>query len=182
MDEFTFDGAKVREENGYTWLHLKLTSEPWNIKAATRYVVETRGLRDAKLTQHREKRSLDANAYAWVLLDRLAEKLGRKKEDVYGDEIRNVGGNTDTVCVPAKAVERLRETWEKRGLGWKTETAESKLPGCTNVVLYYGSSTFDKRQMHRFLDNIIQDCVAVGIETRTPEELAALLGQWGDGI
>ena len=30
---------------------------------------------DVDIKEHREKRSLDANAYFWVLVDRLAEKL-----------------------------------------------------------------------------------------------------------
>ena len=52
---------------------------------------------------------------------------------------------------------------------------ESKLPGCVNVVLYYGSSTFDRTQMQRFLENIIEDCTAVGIEVLPPEKLAAMM-------
>ena len=47
-----------------------------------------------------------------------------------------------------------------------------------NVILYYGSSTFDTRQMSRLIDNLIQDAKAVGIETMPPDKLAALLGEW----
>ena len=55
---------------------------------------------------------------------------------------------------------------------------ESKLPGCVNVVLYYGSSTYDTAQMSRLIDNIIQDCKAQGIDTRTPEEVARMKEEW----
>ena len=57
---------------------------------------------------------------------------------------------------------------------------ESKLPGCTNVILYYGSSTYDSKQMARLIDNIIQDCKAVGIETATPAEIDAMKARWED--
>lgn len=136
--------------------------------------------KDVEVTvkQYRKKRSLDANAYAWVLIDKLSKRTNRTKTDVYIDAVKDVGGNTDIVCVQDKAVVKLREAWNKNGIGWATETTPSKLDGCTNVILYYGSSTFDTAQMSRMIDNIIQDCNAVGIETMPPDELAALLEGW----
>lgn len=130
------------------------------------------------LKKYRKKRSLDANAYAWVLIDMLSKRMNRTKTDVYIDAVKDVGGNTDIVCVQDKAVDKLREGWNKNGIGWVTETTPSKLEGCTNVILYYGSSTFDTAQMARMIDNLIQDCQAVGIETMPPDELAALLEGW----
>lgn len=58
------------------------------------------------------------------------------------------------------------------------ERTQSKLPGCVNVILYYGSSVYDSRQMAALIDKIVQDCHAVGIETRTPEEIASIMEQW----
>lgn len=127
---------------------------------------------------YRERRSLDANAYFFVLADKLAEKLRITKEEVYRNAVREIGGVSETVCVKNQAVERLCEGWSKNGLGWQAETFPSKLEGCTNVILYYGSSTYDKAQMSRLIENIVQDCQAVGIETRTPSELANLLSLW----
>lgn len=123
-------------------------------------------------------RSLDANAYAWVLMDKLSAATGVPKTDVYRNAVRDVGGNSEIVCVKAEAAPTLRKIWESRGLGWQTEDDISKLPGCVNVILYYGSSTFDTRQMSRMIDNLIQDAKAVGIETMPPDKLAALLGEW----
>lgn len=128
----------------------------------------------------RKRRSLDANAYAWVLMDRLAEKLKESKENIYREYIRNIGGNNEMVCIKNDAVERLREAWHRNGLGWQTETTKSKLDGCTNVILYYGSSTYDTAQMSRLLDLIIQDCKEQGIQTDTPDEIARLKALWGE--
>lgn len=64
------------------------------------------------------------------------------------------------------------------GLGWQTDTIPSKLEGCTNVVLYYGSSTYDTEQMSRLIDIVVQDCKALGIETKTPDEIANMLSLW----
>ena len=131
------------------------------------------------IKKHKEKRSLDANAYAWTLMDKLTEAVGTPRETIYREAIKNVGGNAETVCVQDKAVDRLCEGWQRNGLGWQTDAFQSKLDGCTNVILYYGSSAFDSAQMARFIDNIIQDCKAVGIETLPPDKLDALLGAWG---
>ena len=128
---------------------------------------------------YRERRSLDANAYFFVLADKLAEKLNTTKEEIYRNAIKEIGGVSETVCVKNQAVERLCEGWRKNGLGWQTDTFPSKIEGCTNVILYYGSSTFDTAQMSRLIENIVQDCRAVGVETRTPDEIANMLSLWG---
>ena len=124
-------------------------------------------------------RSLDANAYFWVLCDKLAEATGQSKTDIYRASIREIGGVSDTVCVQDRAVDKLVQGWGKNGIGWLAETSPSKLPGCTNVTLYYGSSTYDRKQMSRLIDSIVQDCKAVGVETMTPVELARLTAAWG---
>lgn len=128
--------------------------------------------------QFRKKRSLDANAYCWVLIDRLSEVTGFEKEVIYRGAIKEIGGVSETVCVQNKAVEQIIKAWSYKGLGWLTETFESKIDGCTNVILYYGSSVYDTAQMSRLIDNIVQECKAFGIETMTPDEIEALKGAW----
>ena len=132
-----------------------------------------------KIGRKTKRRSLDANAYAWVLLSKLAEKLNKSKTEIYRDIIKDVGGNCDTVCVQDKAVKSLCEGWERNGLGWQTETFPSKIDGCTNVTLYYGSSTYDTQQMSRLINLILQECRQLGIETKSAEEIDSLLRQWG---
>lgn len=128
--------------------------------------------------QQRKKRSLDANAYAWVLIDKLAERIGIPKTLVYQQYVREIGGNSETVCVLEQAVDKLIEGWNRNGVGWIAEKMPSKLNGCVNVTLYYGSSTYDTAQMSRLIDLIVQDCKANGIETMTPFELDALKERW----
>ncbi len=132
-----------------------------------------------KISKKTKKRSLDANAYCFVLIGKIAEKTNVPKEEVYRAAIKEIGGNYDVVCVQNKAVDALCESWSKMGLGWQAETFPSKIDGCTNVTLYYGSSTYDVPTMSRLIDNIVQDCKALGIETKSSEELESLLGAWG---
>lgn len=132
-----------------------------------------------KLSKFKAKRSLDANAYCWVLISKLAEKTKIPKDEIYRNAIRGIGGNSDVVCIQNKAVDSLCSAWTKNGIGWQTDTMPSKLDGCTNVVLYYGSSTYDVEQMSRLIDNIVQDCNALGIETKSQAEIDSLLNTWG---
>lgn len=131
-----------------------------------------------EIKKYRKRRSLDANAYAWVLMDRLAPALRLTKEEIYREMIRNIGGVSETVCVKDEAVERLCFGWSRNGLGWFTDTFPSKLQGCTNVILYYGSSTYDTKQMSDLIDAIVYACREHGIETATPDELAKYKDEW----
>jgi hypothetical protein len=144
-------------------------------------ILET-GVKDLciKVGRKRKQRSLDANAYCFVLIDKLAAKLGTTKEEVYKQAIREIGGVSEVVCVQNIALETFCRMWSCNGLGWQTETFESKIEGCTNVILYYGSSTFSTAQMSALLDLIIQDCHEQGIVTETPNQIAEMMSRWGN--
>ena len=133
-----------------------------------------------KVGRKRKKRSLDANAYCFVLIDKLAAKLGITKEEVYRQAIREIGGVSEVVCVQNKALDTFCRTWSCHGLGWQTETFPSKVPNCTNVIIYYGSSEYDTAQMGRLIDNIVEACKEQGIETLPPAELESMIGKWGE--
>lgn len=126
---------------------------------------------DITIKPHREKRSNDANSFMWVVIDRIAEKLNADKVDVYREAIRHIGGVSEPVCVRNKAVDVLRESWESRGVGWVTDTMESKIEGCTTVILYYGSSTYDKTQMSRLIDQLLREAEDLGLVIDKPCEL-----------
>lgn len=138
------------------------------IEQGKRYTVE--------IKEYRPKRSLDSNGYLWVLCDKIAERIGISKAEVYRKAIKEIGGNSDTVCVMEKAADALCNGWEHNGLGWVTERFPSKIDGCVNVTLYYGSSTYDSATMSRLIDSLIEDAKELGIETMTPQELARLEG------
>jgi hypothetical protein len=143
------------------------------------YLDELKG-RDtaAELKVWREKRSLDANAYAWVLIDGIAQAIREDKTSVYRAAIREIGGNSQLVCSQNANVEKLRRIWEDNGIGWVTDTMPSKLPGCTNVLLYYGSSVYDTAQMSLLIDHLVFEAKELGIETLPPAELERMMEQW----
>ena len=133
---------------------------------------------DIDVKKFRKKRSLDANALAWVLMGKIAAKIGIPPENVYRNMIRDVGDNYEIIPIRSDAVEKFCEVWRSRGLGWVTDQFPSKLNGYINVMAYYGSSTYDTAQMHRLLDAIVDECKTQGIETRPQEEIESLLAYW----
>ena len=82
--------------------------------------------------------------------------------------------------MPENAVPMFRRLWVSGHLGRMIETKAAKTPGIVNVLAYYGSSDFDTKQMSRLIDHAVQDCTALGIETRTQEEVESLLAQWDE--
>ena len=91
---------------------------------------------NVELKKYKKKRSLDANAYMWVLVSKIQEKLNIPKEDIYRNAIKNIGVY-EVIPVKDEAVERFIEAWKHNGLGWVCETTKSKLEGFTNVIAYY---------------------------------------------
>ena len=149
---------------------------------AKKFVGEMKRVKySVEIKQYRKKRSLDANAYAWQLIGKLAARLSTNgvvitPEQVYREAIRDVGDNYEVIPIRDDALDRWREIWTGKGLGWVCEViGKSKIEGYTNTRCFYGSSVYDKAQMSRLISIIVEECKAVGVETMTPAELASLL-------
>lgn len=133
---------------------------------------------NVEIKPYRERRSLDANAYAWVLIDKLAEALHKGKTEVYRDIIRDVGGVSVVGCYRKQDIPKLTESWSHNGVGWQVDVEPSRIAGCSNVTMYYGSSVYDTAQMSRFIDLLVQECQQLGIPT-DPQEAAKVKEAWG---
>lgn len=96
------------------------------IEQVIQYLFKQDKTKKYEVKEHKERRSLDSNAYAWVLLGKLQDKLGIEKEIIYKDLIRNIG-SYEVIPVKNEAVARFRQAWSKNGIGWITETTKSKL-------------------------------------------------------
>ena len=137
------------------------------------------GLKDKPLTvqvkEFREKRSLSQNSYMWVLLDKLAEKINRDKDFLYKEYVRSYGV-FEVLPIRNEAVGSFTSKWGKNGLGWFCEDlGESKLSGYTKLIAYYGSSTYNSKEMTRLIDAVIQDCKEMGINTMPLTDIMLLM-------
>lgn len=127
-----------------------------------------------EIKRHTKRRSLDANAYFWVLCDKVAEKVGSSKEEIYCHKVKDYGVFEDIAIEEDKAGAMV-EMWGKLGIGWFCERfLTCKIAKCAKIRRYYGSSIYDSKQMWRLINSIIDDCHDLGIETMTPAEIEAL--------
>ncbi len=131
---------------------------------------------EVDIRQHRQKRSLDANAYMWVLLSKMAEVLSTTKDELYLEMLARYGVFTHIVVKP-EIVERVKAEWRT-----VRELGEVTVNGKTGVQLqcYFGSSTYDSKEMAALIDGVVSECKDLGIETMTPDELSLLKGAWGN--
>ena len=139
-------------------------------------VNETRLPMDIDIKTKRKHRSKDANSYMWVLADRIAEAIGITKEEVYRKHVRDVGV-FDDVWIKTEAVETFCRNWEYSGVGWIAEPMYER-KGWTAVRTYYGSSTYNTKEMSRLIDSIVEEAKEWGLEVLTPDELERMKAAW----
>ena len=137
---------------------------------------------DVEVKEHREKRSLDMNAYCWLLIGKLAAKLNLSPDEVYRSYIKDVAGNYQIVPVKAELVEKWDHLWCSGHIGRITvdigPCRAENLKGYHNVISYFGSSDYDTKQMSRLISLVVEDAKAQGIETLTPQELSRMEEEW----
>ena len=128
-----------------------------------------------------KKRSLDANAYCWVLCDQIAKELSKDgvivtKEQVYKDSISQVG-TFQPMIVEEKAFEDFKRIWEKQGLGYLVKEVSRK-DKCVKVFCYYGSSSYNTKEMSLLIENIVELAKSLNLETKSKAEINSLLQEW----
>lgn len=164
-------------ESGETEVSFVVDKLTYSEKNHVRAALETAGeVLTLALSKFRQKRSLNANNYAWALLQKLAEERGQTKEEVYREFIKQYG-IFRPVTVNKEAAETLEYIWQKNGLGWVAEET-GRTDESVDLLMYYGSSTYNTRQMSRLLDAIVDDCKQCGIETLPPEQLEEMKRTW----
>lgn len=128
-------------------------------------------LYDIKITKHRNKRSLDANAYYWCLLSQIADAMKIDKEQLHKDYLRQYGVITQAM-LPIKDVRGLFKYYDLDGI---REANGNKF---YIYKVYTPSSEMNTKEMSRLIDGIVQEAKAIGIETMTPSELQILKEEW----
>lgn len=134
---------------------------------------------DLTLKPHREKRSLNANAYLWTLIRDLAERMHLPDVEVYRNAIKRVGVYKDFGDLSEKDAKTLQTAWGMLGLGWISEQLDYAEDGeKVTIRCYYGSSVYNTKQMGRLIDDVVSDCRELGVETKPPEEVDRLVSLW----
>ena len=147
--------------------------------------VDTLSGKDLRITakQWREKRSLNSNSYAHLLLGKIAEETGisltaakNRLMAEYGQYETNDDGTPQTVI--------LRDDIPWESLEWMHLKPTTKTKYLDDKRLYRvylvikGSHTYDTKEMSRLISGIVEEAKQLGIETMTPAELQAMNLAW----
>ena len=124
------------------------------------------------LKKHFNKRSLDANAYAWKLIGEMANELRMSKEDVYLLMLKRYGQSELISVLSHIPLQGFVKYFE--------EVGESELNGKTfkHYKIYKGSSEYDTREMSILIDGIVSEAKELGIQTDTPEQIREMMRRY----
>ena len=129
--------------------------------------------KDEEIVVKRKKRSKKANAYFWELLQQLCEEMNLDVIKEYRSRVKELGifkqWELDNENVPT-----FEHLWFDRGIAWFTEKVE-EIGNKTIINAYYGSSSYNSKQMSRLIDNLVQDCRSVGIKTLEDIEIEEMI-------
>ena len=137
---------------------------------------------DCEIKQHREKRSLDANAYYWQLVGQFADwarvskiRMHNMLLEAYGQEMIK-DGTVCTAILPDGDWYLDLTDYHLRKTSKIIEGKDGKPLRVYKII--YGSHTYDSYEMSVLIDGLISEIQGSGapIETMTPRELAALKG------
>ena len=127
-----------------------------------------------KLDKYRQKRSLNANNYAWKLITEMGNKLHESKEDIYFKMLKDYG--------QSEMISVLAHIPLGGYIKYFEEAGESNLNGklFKHYRVYKGSSEFDTKEMSIFIDGIVTEAQNLGIPTDTPDQIAKMKALWGE--
>lgn len=129
-----------------------------------------------EIKKYRRKRSLNANSLLWLILSEMAVKLRTSKEELYIEMLARYGVFTHIVVKP-EAVDRVKEQWrEVRELGPVVIGGQKGI----QLQCYFGSSTYDTKEMSVLLDGVVSEAREIGIAVMSESERALLLSEWGE--
>lgn len=145
------------------------------------YLLEQARDKQFELKEYKPKRSLDSNAYCWVLCDEIAKELSKDetiitKEKIYQDGILQIG-TFEPMIIEEKAFENFKRIWQRQGLGFLVQEVSRK-DKCVKLHCYYGSSTYDSKEMSLLINLLVELAKSLNIETKSDKEIESLLKEW----
>lgn len=134
---------------------------------------------DVEVKRHREKRSLDANAYYWLLVGKIGKITGDSKNHIhnimlerYGELDKMPDGSLIPFCI-RDDIDHLEFPYPHLKPTQKTLSKGDKL-----YRWYYqikGSSEYNTAEMSHLIDGIVSECKEMGIETLPTDELERMM-------
>lgn len=129
-----------------------------------------------EIKEYHKKRSLNANAYAWALIGKIADVLRSSKDEIYLEMLKKYG--------QSEIVSVLSDINVTGYFKYFEEIATMQLQGknFTHYKVFKGSSEYDSREMAVLIDGIISEAKELGIETLPNDEIERIKKLWGNDV
>lgn len=137
------------------------------------------------LTPHKEKRSLNSNAYFHVLADKLRQKLHLSMAEMKNQLISDYGQVEMIEGEPLIYKSNAPEEYMKKLEYIHTKCIKITEENGKKVYFYKvfrGSSTYSVQEMQLLIDGTVQECKQQDIPTATPDEIAKMQALWGNAV
>ena len=121
-----------------------------------------------EIKEHKEKRSLSQNAYAWKLINEIGNKIGKSKEELYVEMLKDYGQHEVISMLSTIDPKGYFKYYEVIGTGIVNDKE------FTHYKIFKGSSEFNTLEMKVFIDGIIQEATQLGIPTITEKEIESM--------
>lgn len=144
-------------------------------KELIQWLLDQEPAKQFEIKEWKKRRSLNANAYAWVLISKIADSLRLSKEEVYLSMLKHYG--------QSEIVSVLSDIDVSSYFKYYEEIGRANLQGkeFIHYRIYKGSSEFDTREMAILIDGIIQEAENLGIDTLSENEINRLKSLWTGG-
>lgn len=131
-----------------------------------------------EIKPYRKKRSLNANKYMWELCSQIGEKVELPANEIYRDAITQMNVFKYFMLTQNEA-STFKQVWEDKGTGWITDQVDYDEDGDRVVIrAYYGSSTYNTKQMSRLIDWLVEEAKELGITVISEQERTLLIDNW----
>ena len=129
-----------------------------------------------EIKEYHKKRSLNANAYAWALIGKIADVLRSSKDEIYLEMLKKYG--------QSEIVSVLSDINVTGYFKYFEEIATVRLQGkiFTHYKVFKGSSEYDSREMAVLIDGIVSEAKELGIETLPNDEIERIKKLWGNDV
>ena len=125
-----------------------------------------------EIKEYKQKRSLNANAYMWVLINEIANKVHLSKEEVYLNMLKSYGQSTIVSLLSSIDYNGFFKYYEVIG----SSVLNNK--EFTHIKVFKGSSEYNTLEMSILIDGVVHECTNLGIATINDEEIERLKGSW----
>lgn len=114
---------------------------------------------EINIKEPKEKRSLDANAYFWVIVGKIADKLRASKEEIYFKLLKDYG---QSVTITVKKGYDI----SKAGFKYYEVLKDGLINGkeFTAYRVFIGTSQYSKQEMSVIIDGAVQEAKELGID------------------